>query len=127
MSDTFQSSHGLYFEVAPWLAPMFKRFRIGTCEGLWAVNNESYDILAIDNKEKGNGHLEDVFEWFENSCKRDNRDLRVLEVWNKKFMKHLIEKRGFTDIGGDNVIKYFKNENSQQKRVPGNAKRNSVL
>ena len=127
MSDTFQSSHGLDFEVADWIMGPFIQFRIGTCHGLWGVTGESYDILAIDNKEKGNGHLEDVFEWFENSCRRDNRDLKVLEVWNKAFKKHLIEKRGFIDIGGDNVLKKIRNENSKQKRVPGNAEQNYVL
>jgi hypothetical protein len=105
MSEVFQSSHILDFEVTNWIMGPYIQFRIGTCHGLWNATGESYDILAIDNKEKGNGHLEDVFEWFENSCRRDNRDLKVLEVWNQKFKKHLIEKRGFIDIGGDNVIK----------------------
>lgn len=108
MNKLFQSSHALNFEVADWVMGPYVQFRIGTCHGLWNATDNSYDILAIDNKEKGNGHLEDVFEWFENSCKRDNKDLKVLEVWNKTFKRHLIEKRGFNDIGKDNLIKYFK-------------------
>lgn len=112
MSDIFHSTHNLYFEVADWIMGPYVQFRIGTCHGLWNVTDKSYDILAIDNKERGNGHLEDVFEWFKNSCRRDNKDLKVLEVWNKRFQKHLIEKRGFVDIGGNNVIKKFRDENS---------------
>jgi len=103
----FISSHGLDFEVAPGRFE-WSQFRVGTCKGMWRSTDTSYDILAILNEEKGNGHLEDVFEWFENSCKRDNKDLKVLEVWNKDFKKHLIDKRGFIDIGGDNVIKKFR-------------------
>ena len=108
MNKSFQSSHSLDFEVADWIMGPYVQFRIGTCHGLWNATANSYDILAIDNKEKGNGHLEDVFEWFENSCKRDNRDLKILEVWNQDFKQHLIEKRGFVDIGKDNLIKYIK-------------------
>ncbi len=109
MSNTFSSSHGLDFEITVWIMSPYLRFRIGTCNGLWRSTETAYEILAIDNSEKGNGHLDDVFEWFENSCKRDNKDLKVLEVWNKDFKKHLIEKRHFVDIGKNNLIKYFKN------------------
>lgn len=95
----FISTNKLDFEVADWPYDQdYKQFRIGTIEGLWGVTPVSYDILAITNKEPGNGHLQDVFDWFEMSCKRDNKNLRILEVWNKKFMNHLIEKRGFKSI-----------------------------
>lgn len=92
----FKTTHDLPFEVATWyLSSDFKRFRIGTCEGLWRSTDDSYDILAVDNGEIGNGHLNDVFEWFEHSCRRDKKVLRVLECMNKRFETHLIEKRGF--------------------------------
>lgn len=99
------TEHKLDFEVAEWNMPSFTQFRIGTCHGLWRSTKDTYDILAIDNDEPGNGHLEDVFQWFESCCKRDKRDLMVLEVWNADFMKHLLTKRGFTSAGGYNVIK----------------------
>lgn len=80
-------------------------FQIGTCHGLWKCKNRQYQILAIDNDEPGNGHLDDVFEWFENSCKRDGYNLVIQELWNLGFKKHLIEKRGFKPLGKDNLIK----------------------
>jgi len=82
-------------------------FRIGTCEGLWQATATSYIIIAITNSNNGNGHLTDVFEWFENSCKRDGKTLRVVEIMNSGFMAHLINKRGFKKIAGDNVEKKF--------------------
>jgi hypothetical protein len=108
MKDTlrFKSTHDLSFEVAKWeLSNEFKRFRIGTCHGLWRAYHYSYDILAIDNDQPGNGHFEDVLEWFENSCKRDIKALRMLEVGNKRFAKHLIEKRDFVRESMENYIK----------------------
>lgn len=106
----FKSKHNLDFEIAEWvplinmpLAKEFFRFRVGTCSGLWRSTKDSYDILAIDNKNPGNGHFDDVLEWFIQSCKRDKKVLRVLEIWNKNFKKHLIEKRGFKKINKDDV------------------------
>jgi hypothetical protein len=101
----FATSHSLDFEIAPWISKDFIQFKIGTCYGLWRSTEDSYDILAIDNKEPGNGHLNDVFEWFEHSCKRDKKVLRVLEVMNKRFEIHLVDKRGFT--GQYNLEKKF--------------------
>lgn len=107
----FKSTHNLDFEVAPWITEDFQRFRIGTVSGIWAATSLSYDILGIDNDKPGNGHFEDTLQWFENSCKRDNRALRILEVWNERLKKHLISKRGFVEVPGTfHVIKYFKNE-----------------
>ena len=108
METPFESTHNLPFEVADWITPSFKRFRIGTCEGLWRSTASSYDILAIDNNVPGNGYLHDVFDWFEYSCKRDKKDFRILEVWNTGFEKHLIEKRGFKKVPETlHVIKTF--------------------
>jgi len=104
----FKSEHNLVFEVADWIFPEFKRFRIGTCDGLWRSTDESYDILAVTNNSAGNGHFKDVLQWFEMSCNRDNKSLRVLEVWNDNLKSHLINKQGFQDIGNDNLEKTFK-------------------
>lgn len=107
----FKTTHNLPFEVAPGLLDdSFLKFKVGTCHGAWRATKETYDILAIVNHEPHNGHLTDVFEWFENSCKRDSMSLRILEVWNKDFHRHLIEKRGFV-VENDYLIKRF-----QQKR-----------
>jgi hypothetical protein len=75
-------------------------FRIGTCEGQWFAIEHSYCILSVLNNNPGNGHLDDVFEWFEFSCKRDKKALLVLEVMNDRFKQHLITKRGFNEVPG---------------------------
>lgn len=104
----FQTTHNLAFEYAPWeRSDDWFRFRIGTCHGLWRSTSFSCDILVVDNDEPGNGHLEDTFEWFENSCRRDGKLLRIMEIFNSRFKKHLMEKRGFTEIG-IHCIKQFK-------------------
>jgi hypothetical protein len=105
----FKTSHNLPFEAAPWHDPEFALFRIGTCEGLWSSDARSYNIIAVTNKQSGNGHLNDVFEWFEHSCIRDGRTLKVVEIMNPEFMMHLINKRGFVKISGSNVEKKFNN------------------
>lgn len=102
----FKSTHELDFEVADWYAdPEMKLYRIGTCEGLWMSTPESYCIISVISSQPGNGHLDDVFEWFENSCKRDGKSLKVLELFNERFEHHLKNKRGF--IGEYNLEKKF--------------------
>lgn len=120
--NQFKSTHNLDFEIAPWYTAEFQLFRIGTCEGLWGSDAECYLILAILNNEPGNGHFEDVLEWFENSCCRDKKRLRILEIDNSGLMVHLIEKRGFKKIKGNNVEKTFsktrisENQNQVEKQ-----------
>jgi len=64
--------------------------------------------MSVMNESSGNGHLEDVFEWFEHSCKRDKKALMILEFFNDRFKKHCIEKRGFIAIPGRNdLIKIY--------------------
>ena len=104
----FKSTHNLPFEIAPFYADNVLRYRVGTCTGIYNWDANNYTIIAITNDNKGNGHLQDVFEWFENSCKRDKKNLLVAEIMNKGFMKHLIEKRGFDLINGNYAIKLLK-------------------
>jgi hypothetical protein len=89
-------------KINPW-----KAFRIGTCEGLFRAGFYCLEILAIINSEPGNGHFNDVLQWFEYGCKTNDADLKILEVWNENFLTHLIEKRGFELFGEDNVVKKF--------------------
>lgn len=105
-SGDFSTTHDLDFEVGPWPFPEYKRFRIGTVEGLWGNDLEKmrFIILAIHNSEPGNGHLEDVFEWFQYSCRREGFDLMVDQCWNKDFKRHLIQKRGFRPVKGRNAV-----------------------
>lgn len=60
----------------------FSGFRVGTCEGLWRSTSSHYEILAVVNEKRGNGHFKAMLGWFEQSCKRDNKKLLLREVWN---------------------------------------------
>ena len=110
-----ETLHKLLFESAEWtlgnelgINDRWKLFRIGTCTGQWSgTDPKYYEILSVINSHPGNGHFADVLEWFESSCKRDKRGLLIREVWNRKFKKHLIKKRGFKEFGKDDVIKYY--------------------
>jgi hypothetical protein len=108
----FQSTHNLQFYSADWNNPFntegWQVFKIGTCNGQWIATRETYDILTVINDQPGNGHFDDVLEWFEQSCRRDKMNLRILEVWNTRLATHLVEKRGFVYQSGDNFIKRFK-------------------
>lgn len=108
----FKTEHNLLFEVADYEDSLgfsndWMAFRVGTCEGLWHSTERSYDILAVVNTCPGNGHFNDVLQWFENSCIRDKKNLRIIEVFNSDFKRHLIAKRGFRAHGRD-VVKVFK-------------------
>lgn len=114
--NTCVTTHQLDFEAAPWeplpgfpMAETYSKFRIGTCEGLWTCTKTTYDILAVTNSIPGNGHFEDVMQWFIHSCKRDKLDLRFLEIMNKDFKAHLLTKRKFKKDGPDNAILKLKN------------------
>lgn len=118
MKKEFKSSHNLIFEAGPYHIQLddkinWQRFRIGTCEGLWCATDTSYDILAIINNRPGNGHLTDVIEWFEVSCRRDKRNFRILETWNQGFKNHLLKKYGFTEYENDNLVKHFSKCNNK--------------
>ena len=108
----FKTTHKLEFQTTrpnlfPHFNDEFSEFKIGTCQGLWRSTDNTYDILAVLNTSPSNGHFTDVLEWFENSCKRDNKNFRFLEVWNPILEKHLLNKQGFVKDEGDNLIKYF--------------------
>ena len=107
---TFKSKNNLAFEVADWpFSDEYKAFRVGTCHGLWGASATTFDLLALQNDKPGNGHFDDVLEWFENSCRRDGKDLRVLELWNEQLKFHLLEQHGFEEIDKENIIKKFRN------------------
>lgn len=122
MKNDFKSQHDLLFEIGRWDSPFndekFIRFRVGTCHGLWKADPDNYIILAVNNETPGNGHFEDVLEWFYKSCIRDKKGLRFLDCMNTRFKYHLITKRGFSDTGHDNVeISYDKiKENSNGRK-----------
>jgi len=88
------TTHNLAFEVAPYERNIdpntdWQRFRVGTCDGIWGCTEQ------------------DVFEWFETSCRRDGKSFKILEIANDRFKKHLIEKQGFINNYKDDVEKTF--------------------
>jgi len=107
------TTHGLNFEAGPY--PSFfegehwNSYRVGTVKGLWNSDEKDYLILSFINDKPGNGHLDDVLQWFEMSAKRDGRNLRILSLNNRRFYRHLIAKRGFKQIKGNvnDLIKRF--------------------
>lgn len=103
----FQTTHNLPFEIAPFEMDVFDegwlRFRVGTCQGVWNSKGKQYRLLAVDNSEPGNGHFDDVLEWFEHSAKRDKKDFVILELWNERLAEHLKTKRGFKEFGYGNL------------------------
>jgi hypothetical protein len=109
--NAITTKHKLDFLSAIWdIDPSWREFKIGTVTGLWRSIEypiSAYEILAFKNQEPNNGHLDDVFEWFEYSCKRDNRPLIILDVINTDFKSYLIRERGFWCYDKDSLIKYF--------------------
>lgn len=118
------TKHKLLFEVAQpknALSP-FPRFRVGTCEGQWFSTDDCFVILSLINSQPGNGHLDDVLEWFEHSCNREHKNLLIIECINAQFWLHLVTKRGFTemDTTGFNCIKVFNKKAYKKMLKNGN-------
>lgn len=99
----FKSYHNLEFESRAWVRdPKIQEFRIGTCHGQWFPFHwplhSAYVILSVINEYPGNGHFEDVLQWFEQSAKRDKYALEIWEIHNWRLFDHLIRKRGFKEM-----------------------------
>ena len=103
------TKHELDFESCQWpIDPNINLFRVGTVTGQWYFDDKGLNILSFLNDQPGNGHLEDVFQWFEYSAKTYKVPLIILECMNERFKEHLIAKRGFVKIPKtDHVIKEF--------------------
>jgi len=106
--NAIQTKHNLDFGSRPWERGFgIQVFRIGSCEGQWMCTESAYCIISVINNNPGNGHLDDVFEWFEFACKRDGKALMVLECMNERFKAHLLQKRDFLPARDNDVIKIF--------------------
>jgi len=98
----------LPFQSRPWHRdPTWNDAHVGTVCIQWRCTPEAYEILCIVNGEPGNGHFQQAMLWFEQSCIRNNRYLRIREVWNKTLAMKLV-KHGFTYAQGDDMVKRFK-------------------
>lgn len=111
--NAIRTIHNLPFEASDYFQHYgiddgygWKGFRIGTCEGLWTEKGRCYRILALMNKDPHNGHLDDVFQWFMYSCKRDGFPLVVHEVMNKA-MGRILLKRDFLPVFGTKNFKWW--------------------
>jgi hypothetical protein len=105
--NAIKTTHNLDFQVAPWArdpSGAIQLFKIGTCHGQWYTHGPAFVILSIVNDSPGNGHLDDVFQWFEYACKRDKYALVIDELMNERFKKHCIEKRGFVEYKPNKLI-----------------------
>lgn len=104
-SGRFKTTNGQDFFSAPYARPWnfdnYQQFKIGTMFGLWKWEKDNFVILAIQNDKRHNGHLEDVFDWFMCSAVCAQVPLVIRSVDNKRFLKHLIEKRGFVQINDE--------------------------
>lgn len=126
-TNAITTKHNLDFEVAESRYNFFndghQMFRVGTCEGQWGFTDDSLYILSVINSVQGNGHLDDVFEWFEYSCKAHNKNLLVLAIMNERFYTHLINKRGFVslDVKNENCIKIFNKKHYKKLLRKGNS------
>lgn len=78
----------------------FKHFRVGTCRGLWRATDDAFEILAVKNEQKGNGHFAQAMEWFKRSCVRENKKLRLREVWNVWLYWQCVRKFGYKRTPG---------------------------
>jgi hypothetical protein len=111
MKNEFISTNKLDFGTAPFSSKIaqkpMKRFKIGTCIGLFGITQEAYEIHSLNNVEQGNGMLIDVFEWFEYAAKRDSCKVIFTNV-PPRFKKHLIKKKGYTETTRNDCEKDFR-------------------
>ena len=102
LSDSLNLKDDDKYPDIPWLL-----YRVGTCEGQYRVTDEAYEILSVVNKKPGNGHLEDLLQWFEYACKRSKLPLRILSFTNNNFKEHLIKEKGFHLFGKNDVEIFY--------------------
>lgn len=124
-SGRFKTTNGQDFYSAPydrpWNLSNYHMFKVGTCDGLWYNTKKAFFILAIVNNCPGNGHFEDLLDWFYCSSVTSKLPLIIQEVGSlqnaafgdfkvsDRFAKHLVEKRGFKRIAStDDYIKDLK-------------------
>ena len=104
--NAIQTTHNLDYEQAGnWdFDADYSHFRVGTVQGLFAFRKDSIEILGLINSQEGNGHVKDVFEWFEYSCKvNKKRHLVIQECINPRF-KEMCIKNGYERVRGTNDL-----------------------
>lgn len=113
MKNAIDTEHHLDFLAADYPGPFNdhsqKAYKIGTCNGLYKIDGKFMILIAINNDNPGNGHLNDVFQWFEWAAKEAGMPLMIVAFMNERFYNHCINKRGFLHWTWENepaVIKF---------------------
>lgn len=114
-----ETTHKLNFNTSLWISPFnilsqddeddipWRIYHIGTMHGQFRITKDSIEILSFLNESPGNGHLQDVFEWFEFLSNTEGKPIVIRECWNPGFKQHLISKRGFIPIPDtDDITKH---------------------
>ena len=78
------------FLERPWRFG-WREFIVGSVKGIYRTDDikKEYQILAIVNTKRGNGHVGKTIDWFKKSARRDNYNLCFLEVGNPKLRAYL--------------------------------------
>ena len=96
----FQSTNSLEYKDRPieLFGEIMREFKIGTVTGVYSHCDEYLRIINIENSSPGNGHFNDVFDWFFNSCITHGRGLMFVAVVNERLGDHLCNQRGFEKL-----------------------------
>ena len=80
-----------------WSGTNFFEFRVGTVTGLYrySIADHAFEILAIKNKIKGNGHFKVAMDYFEQSARREKAILRLCEVFNPRLYWNSVVHHGY--------------------------------
>jgi hypothetical protein len=84
------------------------KFICGTVDGIFTVEKERVVMIGIGNMQPGNGHITDVFQWFERACRELKKNFWIVEIINEGFYRHLVEKHCFQIVTNKQVIKRFR-------------------
>lgn len=81
-------------------------FSYGTIEGVFMEKPDVFEILVIENKRPHNGHFQKFMTFITDYCKREDKKLAFLEIFNKGLYNKLVSE-GFRPYKGTGLIKEF--------------------
>lgn len=84
------------------------KFICGTVDGIFTVERDRIVMIGIGNMDPGNGHVVDVFQWFDRAAKELKKDFWVVEIINAGFHRCLVERHGFQIATNKSVYKIFR-------------------
>ena len=99
MKNAINTKHNLDFLAKPWERDeSIVVYKVGTCHGQYTFTKKGIELISVINDSPHNGHLNDVFEWFEYAAKTQNLNLYIRGFLNNRFRNHCITKRGFSKL-----------------------------